>query len=48
MTIPAGTFPARTRLRLATQNRIDRTANWLIGHGRIRAAELLWRTFRML
>lgn len=41
-------LPARTRLRLAIHRRIDHTAAWLVDHNRTQAAELLWRTFRML
>jgi hypothetical protein len=40
-------LPRRVRARLAYRRAVDEAAIWLIDHGRLRAAERLWRAFGM-
>ena len=40
-------LPRRTRFRLWRHHQADLAGIWLCDHGRYRAAEWLWRLFRM-
>lgn len=40
-------LPARTRILIATQLRIDHVCARLVDHGHYRAATWLWRTCRL-
>ena len=36
-------LPRRTRLRLWATSLVDRAGGWLVGHGHVKAARILWR-----